>query len=93
MFERRPPVVHSPSVIVNGNRLRSQNCAASALCADVVQIGGQPVANIDHGVDRHEFIQLDGLEDTWRKLEMPAENTAADGAGDHDPVARPRAAT
>jgi hypothetical protein len=81
VFERRPAVVHPLGVGADGNRLGAQDGAAAALFAQVIQVGGQPVAHIDHRFEPDEFVQGQRFANPWREIEVMAQNAAAQRAG------------
>ena len=62
-----------------------------ALLANVVHVGGKAIADIDHGVQFDERMELLRFANARREIEMFAAQAAAERAGDHKPVAGLRA--
>ena len=56
------------------------------------QVERQAVADVDAGVQFVARVQRQGFADAGLEVEVPAENAAAERAGDEDPVAGPGAA-
>ena len=61
--------------------------------SDVGRVGGQAVADVDHGVKIALLMQRQRLANARQEIEMLAQDAAAQRAGHQDPVARPGAAS
>ena len=72
--------------------LRAEHRPAAGLLADVLDIGGQAVADVDHGVQIGDLVQAQRLAHARREIEVLAEDAAAERAGHQQPVARLRSA-
>ncbi len=72
------------------NLVRIDLRANAASAADVAEIAGQPVAQIDHGVDRNGPRDLACQFDAGNKAHVPPGETAAERTADVDRVTRPR---
>src|SRR5690349_14041237 len=55
-----------------------------------MQVGGQPVADVAHRMKLNRGMEGECFGNARREVEMMAQNAAAQGAGDEDPVARLR---
>ena len=97
VFQRRRAVGQllgqPPGIVVRSARRPVWTTApAAAFRGQPRQIDRQPVADVDAGVQLVALVQQQGLVDPRLEIEMPAEDAAAEGAGDDDPVAGPGAA-
>src|SRR5262249_61640459 len=90
MFERALAISHLPCLRREGNGLGVEDRSAAALLAQVVHIGRQAVADVDHGVQGNKGMKLKGLLDAWDKVQVLSQNTPPQGAGYQQPVSRLR---
>ncbi|GIS63586.1 MAG: hypothetical protein CM1200mP2_58110 [Planctomycetaceae bacterium] len=58
-----------------------------------MQVGGQAIADVDHGMQSAGFEQRDGLGEPWREVQVVSVETAAKMAGDQYSVAGLRPAS
>src|SRR5262249_51472479 len=63
------------------------NGARVAFVENVMEIGCQAIADIDHRVQANSLVKRNRLDETRLKRQMFAADAAAENARDHDPVA------
>src|SRR5205807_9749234 len=93
VFERGFAVVHRPGRVRDGDGFGSQDGAAAALAADVAEVGGEAVADVDHRVQFDGGVELQCLADPRGEVEVMAADGTAERAGDEEPVAGAGAAS
>ena len=87
-LERRSLVTRLTCCFTNGHVGRSHDSTGPAFVQNVVKVGRQAVADVDHGVQFDRFVESDRLADSRLKREMLAGETSAEIARHQDPIAR-----
>src|SRR5437016_5488121 len=80
VIQRRAVILHKFSVIADRNPIGVEDGAAAALDAYVVDVGGQSVANVDHGMKGHGAVKLDSFVNARLEVEMFAADAVAQAA-------------
>src|SRR4029077_11826098 len=70
VFKWQAPVVYLPGRVGYRNRLRTDNGAAMALLADVRQVRGQAVADVNHRMQVRKLVKAQGFADARREIEV-----------------------
>ena len=93
VLERRPTGRAAQLAPSLGNRdgVGEQHRPTPALFADVVEVGGEPVADVAHRLEAYRLMKAQRLRDTRGEVDMVPEDAAPPRAGHEQPGARPRA--
>src|ERR1700730_2434377 len=93
MLQRWAAVAHPMRSLGNGDRLRPDSRSAPALHAHVIDVRGEAVADVDHGMYVGCGEKLERLADTRSEFEVFAEDAAAEGPSHQKAVADSGAAS
>src|SRR5690606_14761010 len=77
-----------PCCATHGQGVDEEFGPDAARLEHVPEIGGEAVAEIDHGVRQEGFREPAGFRETWLEVEVATRHGSAEGAGDEDRVAR-----
>src|SRR5437868_1024221 len=77
MLKRGTIVAEPTRISMNRNDFRAQDGAAVTFLANVMQVGGQAVAHINHRMQVSELMKLKSLAHARREGQVPAQDAAS----------------